>query len=227
MAQLLDIHTHHLTNTQQSKHILNVFAQEASSKLAVIKNLPFDQKISIGLHPWDIGAEFQKQNVETTLQVLIKLVQEPQVFAVGETGLDKLITTDFALQESVFLQHILLSEDCQKPLIVHCVKSYDKIAALRKLHKPKQKWILHGFNAHENIAKNLIDLGCMLSFGHLLLDEKTKASRFFANIPLDFCFLETDNNQTPLLDIYTKAAKLKNLDLETLTTVINQNFLRL
>lgn len=227
MTQLLDIHTHHFTNTQQSKHLLNVFAQEASSKLAVIKNLPFEQKISIGLHPWHLAAELQTQNVEKTLQVLAALVQEPQVFAVGETGLDKLIETDFATQEAVFLQHILLSESCQKPLIVHCVKSYDKIAALRKLHKPKQKWILHGFNAHENIAKNLIDLGCMLSFGHLLLDERTKASRFFAKIHLDFCFLETDNSQIPLLDIYTKAAKLKNIDLETLASAINQNFLRI
>jgi TatD DNase family protein len=189
--------------------------------------LPFDQKISIGLHPWHLAPELQKQNIEHTLQALAKLVQEPQVFAVGETGLDKLIETDFATQEAVFLQHILLSESCQKPLIVHCVKSYDKIAALRKLQKPKQKWILHGFNAHENMAKNLIDLGCMLSFGHLLLDERTKASNIFADIPLDFCFLETDNSQIPLLDIYTKAAKLKNLDLETLTTAINQNFLRL
>jgi Tat protein secretion system quality control protein TatD with DNase activity len=53
---------------------------------------------SVELHPWHITGE----TWENDLSVVSEAVKSDGVIAVGETGLDKSIKTEFALQEEVF-----------------------------------------------------------------------------------------------------------------------------
>jgi TatD DNase family protein len=221
MQTLIDIHTHQFLDTANSQHILNVFAQNLPLQEKV---LPKTQKISIGLHPWHIQQAEASLQTNTMLENMTNAAAQAHVFAIGETGLDKLLNTAFALQETIFRQHIALSENCQKPLIIHSLKTYNEILAIRKKTQAKQAWLVHGFNGNELIAKQLIALGCYLSFGHLLLNPQTKAYRVFASLPLRNCFLETDDNPTALPAIYEQAAKLKNISVATLAVQLYQNF---
>jgi TatD DNase family protein len=221
MQFLIDIHTHNFLDSAESLHLLNVFAQD----LPLLADLlPINQKVSVGLHPWHIQKVDESQQTAQMIEKIANMAIQTNVFAIGETGLDKLIKTDFVLQKNIFRQHIAISETCQKPLIIHSLKTYNEIMVTRKETGAKQAWVIHGFNANELIAKQLIACGCYLSFGHLLLNPQTKASQVFAKLPLASCFLETDDKQIRLAEVYGQAAQLRKMSVEALASQLYQNF---
>ncbi|MGI6320096.1 MAG: hypothetical protein ACOXZK_03875 [Bacteroidales bacterium] len=69
-------------------------------------------------------------------------------------------------------------------------------------------------------ANQLIRMGCYLSFGHHLLDESSKAFATIASIPVKNIFLETDESEHNIEDIYKAAAKARNMDIEKLSEKI-------
>ena len=93
---------------------------------------------SAAIHPWRV-----KHSNLTRLETLLK---ENRIAAIGETGLDRIHKDTFNLQLEYFEKHILLSEQYQKPLIIHNVKATADILKLHKKHRPSQTWIIHGFN---------------------------------------------------------------------------------
>lgn len=61
--------------------------------------------------------------------------------------------------------HYELSETLGKPLILHIVKSFPEIIALKKQWKPAQPWIIHGFRGKPQLARELLAHGFHLSYG--------------------------------------------------------------
>ncbi len=119
-------------------------------------------------------------------------MQLPQVVMLGEAGLDKTHKASFERQIELFERQIELSEVLQKPMILHDVRSHNEIIALRKKHKAKQPWIVHGFNGTEQDIRQLVGQGIYLSVGESLLYLDRKISKSFKFIDLDYLFLETD-----------------------------------
>ena len=105
------------------------------------------------------------------------------VVAVGEAGLDKVCTTDFVLQQTVFSAHIQLANELQKPLIVHCVRAHAEAMQLLKKNKVKVPVLFHGFTKSKELALQLMAQGYYLSFGHGLM--KNNLRTVFAALPLD------------------------------------------
>lgn len=232
--QFIDIHTHHMNLTNQhSKSILNVFAHEIVEKL---ENLPLKQLISIGLHPYHLESERQQTEIIKNISLVQQYANNNKVWAIGETGLDKSRNdkspnTNFELQKEVFYQHIKISETVKKPLIIHCVRAYNEVLAIKKQLKPQQKWIFHGFNGNAEIAKQLLTHNCCLSYGYNLFNSTAKATLFFKEMPLELLFLETDtinnsmnNTISDIEKIYLQAAILKNIKIEDLVAQILVNF---
>lgn len=147
--------------------------------------------------------------------------------AIGETGLDRLHPDTYDLQMEVFEQHILLSEQYQKPLIIHNVKATADILKLHKKHRPKQAWIIHGFNGSVEEARQLTDQKCYLSVGESIFYPNRKITKSISSIPLDYLFLETDTSEKTIQQIYEKAAELLNLPIDQLKEQIFANFARL
>ncbi len=215
--KFVNIHTHHEKSSVKMQSILNIFAQEASSKIVT---LPTNQLISIGLHPWHL-ATIDENATHKLFENTQKLLTHPQVWAIGETGLDKQIPINLARQQAVFQAHIQWSEQYQKPLIVHCVKAYSEVLTIRKATKAQQRWILHGFNGSKELAWAFIEAGCKLSFGHLLFVSQSKACRLFPSLPLEACYLETDDKaELSIQQVYTQASNLRGIALEKLATFI-------
>jgi TatD DNase family protein len=227
----IDTHTHRfiqdLAVNQVSIH--NLFSDDK----ALMTCATFPEKLfSVGLHPWHL----QTTVIDEALSIVETAFRFKNVIAVGETGLDKAIITDFEWQKKVFCRHIALSEKYQKPLIIHCVRAYNEVLAIKKQLKPKQTWIFHGFAANKQIAKNCLDAGCYLSFGAILCNETAKATQFFAHeMPLTQLFLETDSTESikeklpkelpkDIINIYQQAAKLKNIAIESLQKQMMTNF---
>ena len=89
---------------------------------------------------------------------------------IGECGLDFFKKTiDEQKQIHFFSKQIELSEALELPLIIHCVRAFHELFYLHKLYKPKQAWIVHGFNGSLKLATQLLEKGIYMSFGKTLL----------------------------------------------------------
>ena len=170
------------------------------------------------------NADFQ---IDEVLNKLKENLQQSQVVALGEAGLDKTHKGSFERQINVFERQIELSEALQKPMILHDVRSHSEILALRKKHKAKQPWILHGFNGSKQDIQQLTGQGLYLSIGESLLHPERKIHKSLKTIPLDKLFLETDMAEIGIVSVYEAAAKLLDIDIVVLKTQIFSNFARL
>lgn len=206
----IDIHTH---QNNPNPEIFALISAEYSTPPELGKHYSF------GIHPWNID----KHPLNESLSLLMQAVSLPQAMAIGEAGLDRVIGTAFELQEKYFKAQITVSEYYKKPMILHCVKAYSDIQEIRKAGKFKMPWIIHGFNANKQTADQMIKMGFYLSFGKALLDPESKASQVFPLIPMKNIFLETDNAEIDIKDMYTAAADLRKISVEQLRQKISEN----
>ena len=159
----VDIHTHTTRTNDDLLQIVN---------LDLNQPCPEQGFYSYGIHPWE--ADKTDFLMETALQRLEEKLNNPNVLALGEAGLDKMHKASFERQIELFEQQIELSEALQKPMILHDVRSHNEIIALRKKHKAQQPWILHGFSGTEQDIKQLVGQGIYLSVGESLLHLERK-----------------------------------------------------
>lgn len=145
--------------------------------------------------------------MEEALQLLGKLAQEnPSVRLIGECGLDKLCTTPWNLQRQFFQAQIQLSSQISKPLIIHCVKAWQELLEEDKAHPHHPLWIVHGFNGSPALAQSLSQRGIMLSFGHQILNPRSKGREALRQ--LESYYVETDESPIPLQRILDEAMQL-------------------
>ena len=211
-SPFVNIHTHKANSDDDLIQIVNLDLEQP---------YPEQGYYSYGIHPWALdNADFQ---IDEALNKLKENLQQPQVVALGEAGLDK-FHADFERQMKVFERQIVLSENLKKPMILHDVKSHNEILSLRKKHKVKQPWIIHGFNGTEQDIQQLTGQGLYLSVGESLLHSERKISKSLKSIPLEMLFLETDMAEIDIETAYEAATKLLDLDINTLRAQIFSNF---
>ena len=212
----VDIHTHTIKTGDGLLQVINLDLEQVC---------PEHGYYSYGIHPWALdSADFQ---MEVALQLLEEKLKSPNVLALGEAGLDKMHKASYEQQMKLFERQIELSEALQKPMILHNVKSHNEILALRKKHKAKQPWILHGFSGTEQDILQLIGQGLYLSVGESLLHPERKIYKSFKFIDLEYLFLETDMAKVGVETIYDEAAKLLGIDIAVLQRQLFANFARL
>lgn len=212
----IDLHTHRIKSCDNLLQIVN---------LDLNQSCPEQGYYSYGIHPWALDkADFQ---MDESLNKLRENLQQPKVVALGEAGLDKMHKASFERQIELFERQIELSEALQKPMILHDVRSHNEIIALRKKHKAKQPWIVHGFSGTEQDVKQLIGQGFYLSVGENLLHPERKIHKSFKFIDLNYLFLETDMAEIEIEKVYEAAANLLGMDLSALQTRIFANFARI
>ena len=207
-----NVHTH-LTNAPQTRvlAVKNVYQNFNGDNSG--------QKVSMGLHPWYIDI----RDPELQFASLKHNVTRPEVVAVGECGLDKLNSTPWDLQLRVFQWQISLAEDVNKPLIIHCVKAFQEV--LSELKHVKVPVIFHGINNKKTVIQTVIDSGYYLSFGKALLTGREYILETFRAVPLEQVFLETDDADVDIREIYKSAAKIKNITEKEIVLQLEQNFL--
>ena len=208
MHQFIDIHTHNITTPANSLRIMNLYER--------FDRIPDTDWYSAGLHPWNLTEKFE-------IEALSLAVARPNVLAIGECGLDKVCTTDWNLQRTAFVQQIHLANDIGKPIIIHCVRAWDEVLTTLRQEKVCVPVVFHGFNK-SNMAPRLIDQGYYLSFGKALLTSGSPAAQAISAIPADRYFLETDDADIAIADIYTAAASLLQTEQFDVILQLQQNF---
>jgi len=213
MYPYIDIHTHHFYQGDNTRLIVDVFPEENEK----FRHPSF---FSVGLHPWYI----RSGSMAGHLEWIEKQAENPQVLAIGEIGLDKTIDVSWEDQSTVFEKQLSLAERLGKPVILHCVKSYNELIAYRDVSNQRIPWIFHWFNTSAEIAGELMRRNCYLSFGNMLFRENSKAFAVFSAISLDAVFFETDDTEYTIRDVYERAVQIKNMKVSALMQQIEINF---
>lgn len=204
---IYDIHTHH---------------HPAAPGTAVVQLTPDafsplpEHFYSVGLHPWDISNDWRTQMAK-----LLVMALHTHVLMIGETGLDKKNSpASMETQLEVFREHIRLSELIRKPLIIHCVKAFDELLAIRKETKATLPWIVHGFRGGVEQWQQLSRAGLHVSLG------KHYDTELIKHLPLHQLLLESDDT-TELNNVYDRASHDTGISIPELRAHVGNNLLRL
>ncbi|TCC93936.1 hydrolase TatD [Pedobacter frigiditerrae] len=208
----LDIHTHK-TATQSGVTSIQSLTLTDDIFLAMPKKKP----ISIGLHPWYATID----KLEVQMKYLVFLAKQTNVKLIGECGLDKLRGEKLENQLAILERQILLAEELKKPLILHCVKSFSELIEVKEKLKVKVPMIIHGFNKNEELGEQLVAKGFSLSFGAAVLKENSGAAKLVEE--LDDFYLETDDSEITIQEIYHAVAEIKKCSVDELKAIIFAN----
>lgn len=174
-----------------------------------------EKNFSIGIHPKDIDENW-RENLDKVKEISL----HPNCLAIGECGLDGLITIDEKLQQKVFEEQILWANEINKPVIIHCVRRFPQLVQFQKF--AKIPLIVHGFNKKKSIADELLKHGFYLSFGKSIF-QNLSLQAILKEIPANKIFLETDNADFEIEKLYEKAAEIKGISTEELKIQILKN----
>lgn len=144
---------------------------------------------AVGIHPEDaLGLP------PDWLQQLEAMSRHPKVKAIGEIGLDyywKEVPHD--LQKEVFRAQLSLAQRLDLPVIVHDREAHgDCLSIVRAF--PGARGVFHCYSGSAEMARELVDLGWMLSFtGVLTYKNARRAVEAAQSVPLDRLMIETDS----------------------------------
>ncbi|MGP1958718.1 MAG: metal-dependent hydrolase [Arsenophonus sp. NC-CH8-MAG3] len=248
---LVDSHCHLNCLDYKNKHkdIDDVIAKAADNEvkyiLAVATTLPgfISMKKQVGLRKnvaFSCGIHPINLNQSYNFDELVCLASGSEVVALGETGLDYHYQIEnVKLQQASFRQHIRISCQLNKPVIIHSREAkQDTLSILKEEQVGDCGGVLHCFTEDKQMVKILLDLGLYISFSGILTFHNAEQIRQVARIvPLDRILIETDSpylspvphrgkeNQPAYLKYIAQfLAKIKGINVQELAEVTTQNF---
>jgi TatD DNase family protein len=148
-----------------------------------------DVYAAVAVHPTEIGGLDDDGYAE-----LERLAADPNVVAVGETGLDYYWDrTQPPAQQEHFRRHIDLAKRVGKPLMIHDRDAHlDVLRILREEGAPEQV-VFHAFSGDAAMARECVDAGYVLSFpGVITFKNAPELRAAAAAVPVDHVLVETD-----------------------------------
>lgn len=204
MYQFIDTHTHQIQ-------------KDGTFILQLTDEMKSEGYFSIGIHPSTVELNSEIRLIELENQLI-----DPKCIAVGECGLDNRYVT-LQSQEFAYIGQLKLSAKYSKPILLHCVQSWDRCRYLHSKYSPNEALVFHGFS-RSSIYESVISYPQVyISFGERLLTDE-KLQKVALDTPLHRLFLETDTSSVSIITLYECLAAIKNLTLLELTTALAQNF---
>lgn len=202
--------------------LINIHTHFSTGRTIEVVSRTFNEQLngiySFGIHPW------QSETYQQLVDKVNIQIKDKYCIAIGEIGLDKLKGPDLEIQKSVFIDQLKIAEENNLPVILHCVRSWNELQLIKKNIQPKQPWIFHGFTK-SSILPEVLNEKIMISIGSAILNNST-LQKSLNTIPNDQLFLETDESEVPISAIYEKVSELKNIPLQQLEELIENNFKR-
>lgn len=165
-----------------------------------------DGRDTWGVHPWRADETFVVPELKDKI-------------AIGECGLDAACGVSMDKQLKVFTQQVELSEQEERPLIIHCVKALDQLLRLRRELHPTMPWMFHGFRGKPQQLRSLLAAGFYISFGFHYNEESLNLC------PIERLMLETDANDCSIVNLYKDVTKLRGISMSSLCTAMAENYL--
>lgn len=210
--KFVNLHTHFSKNPSNTIEIINQYPQDFQEGFSTY---------SIGIHPWYL----EESRLAEDLKIIKSKLSTKECIALGECGLDKRIEKIYSTQMAVFEAQLDLNQAFLKPVILHCVASFDEVISSKKNSGLSCPFIIHGFSKNIQVAKQLLNQDFYLSFGKYLI-RNPELREVFAQIPNEKIFLETDTLAENLEEVYTFAAACKNISAEEMKAIVWENYVR-
>lgn len=187
---------------------------------------------------------------ESALAKLDSLLQEPEVIACGEIGLDYYHEgAPHAMQLEILTRQLEIAAVRKRPISIHCrpkdgaVDAWDDLFGILE-----ERWrptglggVMHCFSGTYEQAQRSMDLGFLLSFAGNLTFPKAQPMRdVAARLPLDRILVETDapylapaphrgkrNESAFMVNTARTLAELLKVSEEEIASATTKNFQRL
>lgn len=139
-----------------------------------------------GLHPW-----FADKAREGWLELLEDFLRRVPS-CVGEIGLDHAAGAAHAGQEEVFRAQLRLAKKLKRPVSIHCVKAWGRLAVILKEERPPA-FMLHAYGGPPEMVNSLARLGAYFSFGGGMMNpRREKMRRSLLTAPPDRLLFESE-----------------------------------
>lgn len=145
---------------------------------------------SVGVHP------NVTEGKDPAADELIALADDPNIVAIGETGLDYFRSEgDLDWQRERFRQHISAAKSCGKPLIIHNRESTeDCLEILKQEGADEVGGVMHCFVENWEIARRAMDLNFYISFSGIVTFKSAQELKEVAKkMPENRILVETDS----------------------------------
>lgn len=179
---------------------------------------------------------------DDVLDDIAELAAEPEVRAVGETGLD--YYRDWAPvedQQRSFRAHIDIAKRTGKALVIHDREAHDDVLRILAEEGAPEKVVFHCFSGDAEMARVCADRGYTMSFaGNVTYKNAPQLREALAVAPLDLLLVETDapflppmphrgkTNASYLIPVTVRfMAEVKGTPVEELCGAIAANGVRL
>lgn len=212
-TRFINIHGHRQSNSIEEWVMQNLMAKDFPPE--DIENGYY----SVGFHPYSVG----RVDEQETLQKVRLALEHPRVLALGEIGLDKSIEADMEEQRRIFEKQVEIAESVSLPVVLHVVRAFNEMLEFMKAHQPVVPMIIHGYNGSTQMAGQLVKAGFMISFGEAIMGEHSKVIEALQRVPVEKLFLETDEGDMDIRELYQFAATVKGVSVDHLRVQIFEN----
>lgn len=142
-----------------------------------------------GVHPHEAG-----DAAPDALDAVRELAAEPEVVAIGETGLDFFYdNAPRDRQRALFKGHLALGAELDLPVVVHAREADDDIAAAIKGAPEGTRGVLHCFTGGDKAFAEARSRDWYISFTGIASFKSFGAADFLREVPLDRLMVETDS----------------------------------
>ncbi|MDF1634027.1 TatD family hydrolase [Mycoplana sp. MJR14] len=146
---------------------------------------------SVGTHPHNADEE-----LDVTVDDLVRLSGHPRVVAIGEAGLDYFYdNAPHEAQAQGLRNHIAAARITGLPLVIHSRSADEDMAAIlsEETGKGAFPFLLHCFSSGAELARIGVELGGYVSFSGILTFPKSEDLRQIARtVPTERMLVETD-----------------------------------
>lgn len=149
----------------------------------------------VALHPNEAPRLAAVGEFEAAWAEIERLAAEPEVRAVGETGMDRFRTGEegMAAQEESFRRHIDLAKRLDKTLVIHDRDAHDDVVRIIDDEGAPARWVMHCFSGDVDFARACLERGAYLSFsGTVTFRNAAGLRNALAVVPGDRLLVETD-----------------------------------
>ena len=243
--------------------IINVGAESKTSERAVKMAEEYKEGVyaAIGLHPSHLVEQdveykeneeivkYKSKPEEFDYDFYLNLAKNKKVVGIGECGLDYFRTSDESLKEKqkeVFIKHLKLAKEANKPIIIHCRNAHDDLLKILHLAVKPPSGVMDFFTGTLEQAKKYIGLGFYISFSGVITFPPRKGEivgaydEIIKNIPLEKILVETDcpfvapvphrgkrNEPAYVKYVAQKIAEIRGVSFEKVTEQTTKNAKRL
>ena len=173
--------------------IINVGTSPETCRAAIAQAEKYDNMyLALGIHPSDTRFLSDMDAELAEIENMIKN-QGRKCVCLGEIGLDyHYPDTDKERQHRYFRAQMALAERLGLPVCIHDRDAHaDVMAVIREF--PNVRGVLHSYSGGVDMARELVELGYMISFsGTLTFTNARRPREVAATLPHDRILIETD-----------------------------------